>query len=71
MKSSLLVLALGFALAAGAANVADAGGRGKCRGKCPPVPEIDIFSGLAAIGTLGGAGALVLERRRRRSATEV
>jgi hypothetical protein len=31
------------------------------------VPEIDAFSGLSALGLLGSIGALIWERRRKRS----
>ena len=30
------------------------------------VPEIDAFSGLAAMGLIGSIGALIWERRRRK-----
>ena len=30
------------------------------------VPEIDAFSGLAAMGVIGSIGALIWERRRKR-----
>jgi hypothetical protein len=30
------------------------------------VPEIDAFSGLAAMGVIGSIGALIWERRRRK-----
>jgi len=32
----------------------------------PPVPEIDAFSGLAAMAVVGSVGALIWERRRKR-----
>ena len=32
----------------------------------PTVPEIDAFSGLAAMGLVGSIGALIWERRRRK-----
>jgi len=32
----------------------------------PAVPEIDAFSGLAAMGVVGSIAALVWERRRRK-----
>ena len=32
----------------------------------PVVPEIDAFSGLAAMGVIGAIGALIWERRRNR-----
>jgi hypothetical protein len=31
-----------------------------------PVPEIDAFSGLAAMGVVGSIAALIWERRRRK-----
>ena len=31
------------------------------------VPEIDPFAGLAAMGVVGSIGALIWERRRKRS----
>ena len=30
------------------------------------VPEIDAFSGMAAMGVIGSIGALIWERRRRK-----
>lgn len=76
MKLKLLTLAMAAALAAGVAGTADASGKSYPKwghgkgygwgwGKPHKVPEIDLFGGLAAMATLGGAGALVLERRRR------
>lgn len=79
MKFRLAIMALAAALALGAADAASAGGHGDKRGgwskhghwkAIRKVPEIDIFTGLAAMATLGGAGALVLERRRRRTDSE-
>jgi hypothetical protein len=32
----------------------------------PAVPEIDAFSGMAAMGVIGSIAALVWERRRRK-----
>jgi hypothetical protein len=32
----------------------------------PAVPEIDAFSGLAAMGVIGSIAALVWERRRKK-----
>jgi len=31
-----------------------------------PVPEIDAFSGMAAMGVVGSIAALIWERRRRK-----
>jgi hypothetical protein len=31
-----------------------------------PVPEIDAFSGLAAMGLIGSIGALIWERKRKK-----
>jgi hypothetical protein len=31
-----------------------------------PVPEIDAFSGMAAMGAVGSIAALIWERRRRK-----
>jgi hypothetical protein len=31
-----------------------------------PVPEIDAFSGLSALGVVGAIGALIWERQRNR-----
>jgi hypothetical protein len=35
----------------------------------PAVPEIDAFSGLAAMGVIGSIAALVWERRRKKLTT--
>jgi hypothetical protein len=35
-------------------------------GPVAEVPEIDAFSGLAAMGLIGSIGALIWERRRRK-----
>jgi hypothetical protein len=32
----------------------------------PAVPEIDAFSGLAAMGLIGSIGALIWERKRKK-----
>ena len=31
-----------------------------------PVPEIDAFSGMAAMGLIGSIGALIWERKRKK-----
>lgn len=72
MKKIATAAILGLTLAFGVAGAASAGGKHHACGKKwrPCVPEIDVFSGLAALATLGGAGALVVERRRRRPGSE-
>ena len=65
VKKILATTAIGVILVLSNPILVSAGGKDKCRYKC--VPEIDVFSGLAALATLGGVGALVMERRRRHS----
>ena len=43
------------------------GAYAECVGDCTPaVPEIDAFSGLAAMGVVGSIAALIWERRRKK-----